>query len=176
MRGYLSDPIHPYHLDPRNLFTLRGDLHSLFSQGYFAFIPKYTTGKENGDFKVHFLRKTQDAGMAFHDVDGNVGALSTELMYARFAWALMIIMNEVLEVDSFRFVGEQPAGGRSGGGDDGHDNRSGKRKREEDKKPKARKPKVPGTLNPYLTYHALYVENEIASDRDCGQNERDGGR
>jgi len=125
MRGYLSDPIEPYHADPRNIFTLRGDLHLfLFDEAIFTVVPKYC------QFRAHFLKKCFEAGQAFQDVqlqDANV--LSMELLYARFAWALMKIMGPVVEVDSFDFFGEnnheEPAAGPGGGDDEGEDEDDG---------------------------------------------------
>lgn len=128
MGVYLSDPVRPLYLDPRNLFTLRGDLHLfVFDKADFAIVPKY------GHLCVHFLKHCVEGGQAFQDVQlGGADILSIELLYARFAWAIMKITDTViLEPDRFRFVEDntpkEPVGPPSQGtakkGSDEDDNR-----------------------------------------------------
>jgi len=92
-----GDP--PVHLDPYNLFTLRWDLHlGQFDQGRFVIVPK------SGQLVVHFLQPGTDSVQHYHNTPFNhQNFLSHELLYARFAWALMKTVNE-MELDVY-FLG-----------------------------------------------------------------------
>jgi hypothetical protein len=99
MDVYLSDRTNPLHLDPRNLFTLRGDLnYFLFDKADFVIVPKC------GRLYVHFLQHCEEAGQAYQDVIfDHSSSLSRELLYARFAWAILNIVSS-LAWGKFRFV------------------------------------------------------------------------
>ena len=108
----------PLHQDPGNLFALRWDLHlGQFDQGRFVIVPK------SGQLVVHFLQPTNQSAQRYHNVQFNhKNSLSHELLYARFAWALMNIVTKAsLNSNMFNFL--EDVGGGGGGG--------GKRKRDE---------------------------------------------
>jgi hypothetical protein len=75
--------------DPRNLFALRCDLHScLFDQAQFFLSRNLLTSS------FIFVRISQESVQQYHNVifDHN-HALSHELLYARFVWALIKTSN-----------------------------------------------------------------------------------
>jgi hypothetical protein len=128
----------PLHQDPGNLFALRWDLHlGQFNQGRFVIVPK------SGQLVVHFLQLANQSAQRYHNVQfDHKNSLSHELLYARFAWALMkIVKNASLDAKMFNFLrasGESTPeqhdiegtdGGGGGGGGGG-----GKRKRDENEK------------------------------------------
>ena len=91
----------PLHQDPRNLFALRWDLHlGQFDQGRFVIVPKY------GQLVVHFLQPGNHSVRRYHNIQFNhKDTLSHELLYARFAWALMkIVKNASLDAKVFSFL------------------------------------------------------------------------
>jgi hypothetical protein len=100
MDPYLSHVKKPFHLDPRNLFALRADLHNVFDSASFAIVPK------RGVLYTHFLQYCDQAGQGYQDVTfDHAGMLSIELLYARFAWSIMKIMGEIgLDPERFDFV------------------------------------------------------------------------
>ncbi|KIM49610.1 hypothetical protein M413DRAFT_407799 [Hebeloma cylindrosporum] len=97
--------------DRRNLFTLRWDLHEAqFDCGTFVIVPK------NGQLVVHFLQNTIENAQRYHNVTfDHKDAVANQLLYARFAWALMEIVKEQ-RVDVTVFdPGGRHGGGRGGG-------------------------------------------------------------
>jgi hypothetical protein len=137
MNVYLLDALIPLHHDSRNLFTLRWDLHlGQFDQAQFVIVPK------SHKLVVHFLGISQESAQQYHNVIFEHNhSLSHELLYARFAWALMkIVKSSQLDSKLFKFVGaseDRKQGKRDGntgdlgtGGAGGHV--GGKRKRNND--------------------------------------------
>jgi hypothetical protein len=145
---YLLGP-EPLHNDSRNLFALRCDLRlAQFDQARFVIVPK------SGQLVVHFLQLTDQSAQHYHNVQfDHKDSLSHELLYARFAWALMkIIENAQLDPKVFNFLraseetiseqrdiegtddGSGGEGGSSGGdqGGGGGGSGGGKRKRKRD--------------------------------------------
>jgi len=130
MGVYLYDVLHSLNSDRRNLFALRGDLHlSQFDQARFVIAPKF------GQLVIHFLHPTHESAQRYHNVqfDHNK-TLSHELVYARFAWALMqIVKSSELDPNEFKLLqasdiedGMGRGGGDSGGGG-GDEDRDGDR-------------------------------------------------
>jgi hypothetical protein len=105
--------------NPRNLFALRWDLHlGQFDQAGFVIVPK------SGQLVVHFLHSTHQSAQQYHNVQfDHKNALSHELLYARFAWALMkIVKNSSLNLKKFKFLKAPDIdGGMGGGGGSGGD-------------------------------------------------------
>jgi hypothetical protein len=91
----------PLNYDSRNLFALRWDLRlGQFDQGQFVIVPK------SGQLVVHFLRHTDQSAQQYHNVRfDHKDTLSHELLYARFAWALMKIVKDTsLDPKKFEFL------------------------------------------------------------------------
>jgi hypothetical protein len=91
----------PLHQDPGNLFALRWDLHlGQFNQGRFVIVPK------SGQLVVHFLQLSYESAQQYHNVQfDHRNSLSHELLYARFAWALMQIVKDAsLDPKVFNFL------------------------------------------------------------------------
>jgi hypothetical protein len=152
MQVYLIGTL-PLHQDPGNLFALRCDLHlSQFDQGRFVIVPK------SGQLVVHFVQPANQSAQRYHNIQfDHKNSLSHELLYARFAWALMkIVKNASLDAKMFNFLrasgestpeqhdiegtdyggeggneGGGGGGGGSGGGGQGDGGGGGKRKRDE---------------------------------------------
>src|ERR1700691_3384566 len=90
----------PLHQDPGNLFALRCDLYlSQFDQGRFVIVPK------SGQLVVHFVQPANQSAQRYHNIQfDHKNSLSHELLYARFAWALMkIVKNASLDAKMFNF-------------------------------------------------------------------------
>src|ERR1700691_15960 len=93
--------LHPLRNDSRNLFALRCDLHlGQFDQAQFVIVPK------SGQLVVHFLQLTDQCAQRYHNVQfDHKDSLSHELLYARFAWALMKIVKDAsLNPKVFNFL------------------------------------------------------------------------
>jgi len=91
----------PLHQDPGNLFALRFDLQlGQFDQGRFVIVSK------SGQLVVHFLQPANQSAQRYHNVQfDHKNSLSHELLYARFAWALMkIVKNASLGAKMFNFL------------------------------------------------------------------------
>ena len=101
----LSEPIDE---DPRNLFALRTNLQLLqFDQANFVIVAKC------GQFVVHFVRRVYETANQYHNVKfDHRHVLLNKLLYARFAWALCKIVND-LHLSGFDFD-EQGTSGDSG--------------------------------------------------------------
>jgi len=70
--------------DPRNLFALRWDLHSLlFDQAKWVVVPM------GGEMVVHFIDQSYEAAALYHNKKFNTTNLAHEFLYARFAWAII---------------------------------------------------------------------------------------
>ena len=111
---YYFGATRPLNQSSLNLFCLRYDLHyGQFNQGNFVIIPKL------GKLVVHFLRRGRESPCNYHNVVfDHKGTLSYHALYARFAWALMKIVNESqLDSKQFKFLGKD--------GDDEKDPKSG---------------------------------------------------
>ena len=133
MHVYLNNDSPPPFADKsRNLCTLRYDLSvGLFDQAKFVIVPK------NGQLVVHFLTPTNETVQYYHNVAFNhKNTLSHEALYARFAWALMDIVKDIVMPDSkgFKILKATSAdsdgrgdGDEGGGGDEGGSSRGGKR-------------------------------------------------
>jgi hypothetical protein len=81
----------PLHHDPRNLFTLRSDLQvGQFDRAQFVIVPK------SQNLVVHFVDISQESAQCYHNIifDHN-HTLSHELLYTRFAWAIIKIARNV---------------------------------------------------------------------------------
>ena len=120
MQVYLDPPL--YINGSSNLFALRWDLHlGLFDQATFVIVPKL------GKLVVHFLRHTHQSAQLYHNVQfDHKDKLSHEALYARFAWALMKIVDPPVAKRFTASVvedsGEEGSGadeGGNGGGDAG---------------------------------------------------------
>jgi hypothetical protein len=100
---------------PRNLFALRWDLRlGQFDQAGFVIVPKL------GQLVVHFLQPAYQSAEHYHNVQFNHNnTLSHEVLYARFAWALMKIVKSFLAgMKGFRFLTASDGGDDSGGDED----------------------------------------------------------
>jgi hypothetical protein len=129
--------LEPLCNDSRNLFALRTDLRlGQFDQARFVIVPK------SGQLVVHFLQLADQSAQLYHNVQfDHKDALSHELLYARFAWALMKIVKDAsLNPKMFKFLrpseGTIPeqrdiGNGTGGGGGEGGGGGS-KRKRKHD--------------------------------------------
>ena len=109
MEVYL-DGDKPLGNDSRNLFALRYDLQlSQFDQAQFVIVPKF------GTFVVHFLRRSQESAHRYHNTKfDHKRVLSHELLYARFAWALIrIVSMRGLDAKKFRFSDNDGDGGKA---------------------------------------------------------------
>jgi hypothetical protein len=109
MEVYLSGQ-DPLGNDSRNLFTLRYDLHyGQFDQAQFVIVPKF------GKFVVHFLGRSVESAHHYHNtIFDHKHVLSPELLYARFAWALMkIVSMRGLNAKKFRFSDNDGDGGKA---------------------------------------------------------------
>lgn len=86
MNQYTESPTSRTDLtnDMQNLITLREDLHSIFDQRFFVFVPKGSA------FYVHFLLPTVDLGPIYHnrEVRNLASIVTPELIFAQFAWAI----------------------------------------------------------------------------------------
>ena len=72
------------HDDPRNLFALRWDLHSLqFNHGSWVIVPKAN------EMVVHFIKPSDESAALYHNHPFDTTNLSSEFIYARFAWAII---------------------------------------------------------------------------------------
>lgn len=86
MQQYTNNPLSAtnHTNDVKNLIVLREDLHSIFDQRLFVFVPKGPA------FYVHFLAPTKDPGPIYHnrEVRSLESVVAPEFIFARFAWAI----------------------------------------------------------------------------------------
>jgi hypothetical protein len=69
--------------DIRNAIALRADMHLLFDEGEFVYVPK------NGEMRLHFLFPTSTHSyMRYQNSPFPMTHISFQLLYARFAWAV----------------------------------------------------------------------------------------
>jgi hypothetical protein len=117
----------PLGSDSCNLFALRSDLYiGQFDQAQFVIVPK------SGQFVVHFLRRSEESAQQYHNtIFDHKCALSHELLYARFAWALMkIVSMKDLDAKKFKFSdNDGDSNGGTAGGAKGRHGCGSKRQR-----------------------------------------------
>jgi hypothetical protein len=97
--------------DQYNLFTLRADLHLIFNQGAFVFVPK------SGQLRVHFLKRVRQSGILYHDTLFNHhDRLSRGFLLARFGWAVIRLAKEHVRTSrAFDFSAEDDDENDGGG-------------------------------------------------------------
>lgn len=70
--------------DISNAVALRADVHKVFDDKKFVFVPK------DGRWVTHFLRQTRSVGSRFHNVPVELTPLvSVSFLLTRFAWAIL---------------------------------------------------------------------------------------
>lgn len=155
----------PYDQSPRNLFSLRYDLHMpLFEHAGFVIVPK------SGKLVVHFIQNCEEYANKFHNrlVDHN-HTLSHEALYARFAWALLKIVKESkLNPKKFKILG--PGGKVSKPGTGGNEGPSKTRHEDGDRDETNGNDNVEG--NDGDGGDEDNVEGDDSDDSDDGDNSR----
>lgn len=68
--------------DSQNMLLLRVDIHRLFDQGNFVFVPK------GGKLAVHVLEAGSEVVNSYHDREMRECRCAIQFMFARFAWAV----------------------------------------------------------------------------------------
>lgn len=102
--------------DTRNAIALRADIHQLFDDGSFVYVPK------SGEMRLHFLSAswagphTQYQNSLFSTRD-----ISFQLLYARFAWAVFKKLNFVGLTSCFDTGGKPRGDADAGKGGEGED-------------------------------------------------------
>jgi len=124
---YYLGRVAPLHLSSRNLFSLRCDFHMAgFDRARFVIVPKC------GKLIVHFLQFSREVAAQYHNtIFDHKSNISHEALYARFAWALMKII-EQSDFDSKCFNFNKPEENDDEGEEDGGD-MSGTQKRKHDR-------------------------------------------
>lgn len=81
----LNEDIPPKYItcDVENCLLLRQDLHTAFDSKHFIFVPKCRS------WRIHFLTTTADYGRLFHNREPLVLQVSSQFLFARFAWAII---------------------------------------------------------------------------------------
>lgn len=69
--------------DIENCLRLRGDVHTAFDRGDFVFVPKC------GSSYVNMLKRTVEYGRLYHNRATQDIRVTSEFLYARFAWAVL---------------------------------------------------------------------------------------
>ncbi|KAF8536353.1 hypothetical protein BDD12DRAFT_890437 [Trichophaea hybrida] len=79
--------------DTANLLVLRRDLRSTFDRNIFVFVSK------GAAFYVHFLIRTPDFCPIYYNrkVSGLNTALSSQFIFARFAWVIFLFAKEFIK-------------------------------------------------------------------------------
>ncbi|CVL09234.1 uncharacterized protein FMAN_14327 [Fusarium mangiferae] len=86
--------------DQANMILLRKDLHHLFDQRRFAFIPRGNPDEQNPPFLIHVFTSPQSTELVelYHNrLLQPIAGVSKELVFARFAQA-------VFDVENYRFL------------------------------------------------------------------------
>jgi hypothetical protein len=100
--------------DIRNAIALRADIHRMFDEGSFAYVPK------NGQMRFHFL-STQyiDPYTKYQNSYFSTEDIPFQFLFSRFAWAVFKNLHDMLG-HNFDFDG-MPKGDGSGAGDGDED-------------------------------------------------------
>ena len=82
--------------DPRNLFLLRSDLHSIFDSKKFAVVPKRSIpNKDKPLLVVHSFVATADSEIIqlYHNVSlQTLSGIAKEFLFARFSWTIFPLL------------------------------------------------------------------------------------
>ena len=82
--------------DPRNLFLLRSDLHSIFDSKKFAVVPKRSIpNKDKPLLVVHSFVATADSEITqlYHNVSlQTLSGIAKEFLFARFSWTIFPLL------------------------------------------------------------------------------------
>ena len=90
MYKYAAKESGNYTNDVNNVFPLRQDLNFAFDQRKFAIVPKNTDiiGQDLPKWVVHLLFNSQELSILYHNVQLQPTTVSSEVLFARFAWSL----------------------------------------------------------------------------------------
>lgn len=78
-----------YISDVNNVWLLRQDLHFAFDQRKFLIVPKTTDiGQGSPKWVVHLLVNSHELSLLYHNVQLQPTTVSSEFLFARFAWSL----------------------------------------------------------------------------------------
>ena len=81
--------------DISNAMALREDIHKVFNDRKFVFVPK------PGRWVAHFLMPTHNMGTRYHNTVVEVNTqVSVELLLVRFAWGIFLLVRGFLDVES----------------------------------------------------------------------------
>ncbi|KAI9899675.1 hypothetical protein N3K66_006136 [Trichothecium roseum] len=92
MTRYCSEESEPHPIDDKcNLVALRKDLHFLFDQRRFTFVPKYAIGDAEPQLVIHVLSpktSTELIDLYHNRIPQVLTGISIEMVFARFAWSI----------------------------------------------------------------------------------------
>ncbi|KAL8671292.1 MAG: hypothetical protein Q9168_004213 [Polycauliona sp. 1 TL-2023] len=85
--------------DISSLVALRKDIHFVFDQRMFVFVPK------QDNWLIHFLEPSLDLGPQYHNIKATLNTgVAREHVLARFAWAIFPLVREFLEQGPKRWI------------------------------------------------------------------------
>lgn len=90
--------------DPANTLLLRADLHALFDRAMFVFVPRVMADSENAQLGFHLLEPAENLEVSYHGHVLQAVRACTEMLFARFAWAILPLIKPFLMGEQRRRV------------------------------------------------------------------------